>query len=214
MVQWRGWKNHHRQSQVCHHPRQLPGSEGTAAYDEYAEGYGFTTGACPPPEPKRKGRVESGVKYVKRNFLPLLRGDSVGDHGVTLSGGQIQRIALARAVYTRPNILLPDEATSSLDSESERAVQDALYRIGKEMTALAIAARLLTIMHADKIAVLNEGRSEVIGAHDELLQQSDTYRSLNHHQFAAVNNVWDAQITVTTSKLDMVFPYRRRRVLA
>ncbi|MGK7344552.1 MAG: ABC transporter ATP-binding protein [Candidatus Nitrospinota bacterium M3_3B_026] len=107
----------------------------------------------------------------------------VGDRGVRLSGGQRQRIAIARAVYGRPSILALDEATSSLDSESEREVQKAIDRMTREMTMIVIAHRLSTVMHADKIVVVNDGGVEAVGPHDELMSQSPTYGRLYNYQF-------------------------------
>ena len=102
----------------------------------------------------------------------------VGDRGVRLSGGQRQRIAIARAVYARPSVLILDEATSSLDSESERQVQGAIERVGRETTMVIIAHRLSTVVNADRIIVLDRGRIETIGPHQALLETSPTYRRL------------------------------------
>ncbi|MBV1921653.1 MAG: ATP-binding cassette domain-containing protein, partial [Pseudomonadales bacterium] len=93
----------------------------------------------------------------------------LGEHGVGLSGGQQQRIAIARAVLKDPKILLLDEATSALDAESEHQVQKALNELMKGRTTLVIAHRLATVLHADKIAVLNKGRIEAVGTHTELI---------------------------------------------
>jgi subfamily B ATP-binding cassette protein MsbA len=109
----------------------------------------------------------------------------VGDRGVRLSGGQRQRVAIARAVYGRPSLLVLDEATSSLDSESERAVQKAIERIGREMTMIIIAHRLSTIVHADRIVVLDRGRIEAEGPHGTVLEASPTYRKLYRLQAPA-----------------------------
>jgi len=109
----------------------------------------------------------------------------VGDRGIRLSGGQIQRIAMARAVYAKPAILVLDEATSSLDTESERAVQDALNKMAEEMTVLAIAHRLSTVIHADKIVVLSGGKIEAVGKHSELLNECPTYRRFYDQQLVS-----------------------------
>jgi subfamily B ATP-binding cassette protein MsbA len=113
----------------------------------------------------------------------------VGDRGVRLSGGQRQRVAIARAVVGRPSVLILDEATSSLDSESERLVQQAIERATQGTTTLAIAHRLSTVLHADKIVVLGRGGVEAIGRHADLLASSETYRRLYRLQFTEAESL-------------------------
>ena len=106
----------------------------------------------------------------------------VGDRGALLSGGQRQRISIARAVLKNPPILILDEATSSLDSESEKAVQDALDRLMKDRTTIAIAHRLSTVKNADEIIVIEDGGIVERGRHEELLSRGGYYRKLYEMQ--------------------------------
>jgi subfamily B ATP-binding cassette protein MsbA len=103
---------------------------------------------------------------------------NIGDRGAKLSGGQRQRIAIARAVLKNPPFLILDEATSSLDTESERLVQDALTRLMTNRTCLVIAHRLSTIRHADEIIVLQKGRIAERGTHDQLIKAGGLYSHL------------------------------------
>ncbi|MDE6028278.1 MAG: ABC transporter ATP-binding protein/permease [Muribaculaceae bacterium] len=102
----------------------------------------------------------------------------VGDRGCRLSGGQRQRISIARALLKNPRILILDEATSALDTESERLVQEALDRLMKDRTTVVVAHRLSTIVNADKICVLNNGRIAEAGTHDELIALGGIYKKL------------------------------------
>ncbi|OGW70998.1 MAG: hypothetical protein A2047_01550 [Omnitrophica bacterium GWA2_41_15] len=107
----------------------------------------------------------------------------VGDRGIKLSGGEKQRIAIARALFKDPPILILDEATSQLDTETEKLVQEAINRLMANRTVFVIAHRLSTVEHADKIAVFEGGRIIETGTHSELLQKSGVYKHLYELQF-------------------------------
>ena len=103
---------------------------------------------------------------------------NIGDRGTKLSGGERQRLTIARAVVKNPPILILDEATSSLDTESERLVQDAINNMMQNRTSIVIAHRLSTIRHADEIIVLQKGKIVERGTHEELINQNGFYRKL------------------------------------
>jgi ABC-type multidrug transport system fused ATPase/permease subunit len=131
--------------------------------------------------------MEAAKKANAHDFImsfPDKYNTIVGERGIALSGGQRQRIAIARAVLRNPAILILDEATSSLDSESERLVQEALDKLMQGRTSFVIAHRLSTIRNADKILVLEKGKLKEIGNHEQLMQVPDgLYRSLSKLQF-------------------------------
>jgi ATP-binding cassette, subfamily B, bacterial MsbA len=108
----------------------------------------------------------------------------IGDRGVILSGGQRQRISIARALLQNPEILILDEATSSLDTVSEKYVQTAIEKLSCDRTTLVIAHRLSTVQKADKIAVIDRGQIVEIGCHEELLTKGGYYTRLYSMQFA------------------------------
>ena len=107
---------------------------------------------------------------------------NIGDRGGKLSGGQRQRISIARAVLKNPPILILDEATSALDTESEKLVQDALFKLMQNRTSIVIAHRLSTIQHADEILVMQKGNIVERGTHSELLAQAGVYKKLSDLQ--------------------------------
>ncbi|HSG27897.1 MAG TPA: ATP-binding cassette domain-containing protein, partial [Candidatus Krumholzibacterium sp.] len=134
-------------------------------------------------------RVEAAASAANaHNFItemPEGYDTVIGDRGVQLSGGQRQRLAIARALLKNPQILILDEATSSLDVESEALVQEAIERLVKGRTTLVIAHRLSTIKSADRIVVVEDGRIIQTGTHEELIGEEGTYRKLYHLQIRA-----------------------------
>lgn len=118
------------------------------------------------------------------NDMPEGMDTMVGDRGVLLSGGQRQRIAIGRALLKNSPVLILDEATSSLDTQSERRIQDALSKLMKDRTTLVIAHRLSTVENADQIIVLDAGRVVEAGTHDQLLKQDGHYAALYRMQFS------------------------------
>jgi ATP-binding cassette subfamily B protein len=133
-----------------------------------------------------KREIESvAVKSHSNKFIQKLPNGyetMVGERGVKLSGGQRQRIAIARAMLKDADILILDEATSALDSHSESLIQDALWKLMKNKTAIVIAHRLSTVQKMDRIIVLDQGKIVEDGPHEELLQNNSVYAKLWKHQ--------------------------------
>ncbi len=131
----------------------------------------------------RAAAMANADEFIRE--LPQGYDTIIGERGVRLSGGQRQRIAIARAILADPRILILDEATSNLDTESERLIQDSMQALMQDRTAFVIAHRLSTIRYADHIVVLDKGRVLEIGTHDELIARGGEYRAMVQAQVGA-----------------------------
>src|SRR6266851_5072496 len=145
------------------------------------ENIGFGRPGATEPEIRAAAEAAHAAEFL--DTLPRGFAAFLGEKGVRLSGGQRQRLAIARAILRDPAILLLDEATSALDAESEQAVQRALAALSAGRTTIVVAHRLATVLRADRIIVLEEGRVVAAGSHAELLRQGGLYARLAALQF-------------------------------
>ena len=151
--------------------------------------YNIRLGAADPEAISHEAIVDAAKLANAHDFImtfPDQYESQIGERGVQLSGGEQQRVAIARVLIRNPKILILDEATSSLDAESEALVQEALTRLMKGRTSFVIAHRLSTVLNADKILVLSDGRLVETGTHAELIQHGGIYHGLFQKQFAGM----------------------------
>jgi subfamily B ATP-binding cassette protein MsbA len=132
-------------------------------------------------------RMANAHEFIER--MPDGYDTLIGERGLSLSGGQRQRLSLARTILQNPRILILDEATSSLDSESENLITEAMQRVMRGRTCLIIAHRLSTVVDADRILVLRRGELVESGPHEQLLAKGGYYRYLFEQQFGPLQEL-------------------------
>lgn len=142
----------------------------------------FGTNHVAPEDVERAARIANAHAFIQETEQGYQT--NIGDRGNKLSGGQRQRVTIARAILKNPDILILDEATSSLDTESEKQVQNAMEKLLENRTSFVIAHRLSTIQRADVICVLHEGRIRETGTHKELIARGGMYKQLHDIQFS------------------------------
>jgi len=163
--------------------RQLMGNvnqEPILFNDTFYNNISFGDSEATEEEVINAAKVANAHEFIIRTPEGYLT--NIGDRGSKLSGGQRQRISIARAVLKNPPILILDEATSALDTESEKLVQEALHNIMKNRTSLVVAHRLSTVVNADVICVMHEGKIVEMGTHAELLDKNGYYKKLHSLQ--------------------------------
>jgi subfamily B ATP-binding cassette protein MsbA len=161
------------------HLRELMGivtQETILFNDTVFNNIAFGMSLAEPEEVVKAAKIANAHEFIEK--MPDGYQTNIGDRGAKLSGGQRQRISIARAVLKNPPIMILDEATSALDTESERLVQDALFKLMQNRTSVVIAHRLSTIQNADEIIVLDAGEIVERGTHQELLGQKGMYKRL------------------------------------
>ncbi len=154
-----------------------------------AENIGFGLRDTSEDDVRRAATIANAAEFIEQ--LPDGYNTLIGERGVRLSGGQRQRLAIARAVLADPRILILDEATSNLDTESERLIQGSLHTLMENRTSFVIAHRLSTIMHADRILVLEGGRVIEAGTHEELMDAGGRYQTMVQLQVNAHDHLVD-----------------------
>ncbi len=151
--------------------------------DNFFNNIAFGEYNIPEEDVIRAAKIANAHEFIEKTSLGYYT--NIGDRGNKLSGGQRQRLSIARAVLKNPPLLILDEATSALDTESEKLVQEALSNVMKNRTSVVIAHRLSTVINADLICVMHEGKIVERGSHDELIQKNGYYKKLHGLQMFA-----------------------------
>ncbi|MFN2394320.1 MAG: ABC transporter ATP-binding protein [Bacteroidales bacterium] len=151
--------------------------------DNFFNNIAFGEYKIPEEDVIRAAKIANAHEFIEK--YPLGYYTNIGDRGNKLSGGQRQRLSIARAVLKNPPLLILDEATSALDTESEKLVQEALSNVMKNRTSVVIAHRLSTVINADLICVMHEGKIVERGSHEELIQKNGYYKKLHSLQMFA-----------------------------
>ena len=138
-----------------------------------------------------RAEAANALEFIE--VLPEKFDTEIGEKGTRLSGGQRQRLSIARAILKNPEILILDEATSSVDPETELLIQDALTKLMRDRTTLVIAHRLSTIQNADRILVMHKGKLREVGTHQELIEQRGIYWRLYQLQYVHRVDASDAR---------------------